>query len=276
MNAEDSDFLIDAALREDLPRGDITSENIIPQESISQALIMAKQPGVLAGIYIAGRVFKRVDSSISFDPFVEDGHAIQKEEKLARVKGCSTSILKAERTALNFLQRLSGVATETSLYVNALKGTKTKILDTRKTTPGWRSLEKYAVRMGGGENHRFSLSDMVLIKDNHLKICGGITKAVKQARSNIEPHILIEVETKNLEEAKEAFAIGVDRIMLDNMPLEEMRSCVDWISGRIPLEVSGNVTLKRIAELSRLGVDFISAGGLTHSSTSLDISMDFL
>ncbi|MEE8605135.1 MAG: carboxylating nicotinate-nucleotide diphosphorylase, partial [Candidatus Aminicenantaceae bacterium] len=197
-------------------------------------------------------------------------------DKIAALKGPSVSLLKGERTALNFLQRMSGIATTTRKFVNALDGEKTKILDTRKTTPGLRSLEKYAVRMGGGTNHRFSLSDMVMIKDNHIKIVGNISDAVLLARKKIKPGIKIEVETTNREEAEEALKCGADMVMLDNMSLNTMREVVKLLNGKVLVEVSGNINLSKASKIADLGVDFISVGALTHSYKSLDISMEFI
>jgi nicotinate-nucleotide pyrophosphorylase (carboxylating) len=201
---------------------------------------------------------------------------IGKGDKLAALKASSISLLKGERTALNFLQRMSGIATTTNKFVKALEGQKTKVLDTRKTTPGLRYLEKYAVRMGGGTNHRFSLSDMVMIKDNHIKIVGSITDAVLLARNRIKPGIKIEVETTDLVEAEEALRSGADIVMLDNMTIEKLKEAVQRLRGKVLMEVSGNVNLARISKIAELGVDFISVGALTHSYNSLDISMEFI
>jgi nicotinate-nucleotide pyrophosphorylase (carboxylating) len=206
---------------------------------------------------------------------MEDGGLFRKGNVLARLEGPSISLLKGERTALNFLQRMSGIATLTGKYVRAVGGGKTRILDTRKTTPGLRALEKYAVRMGGGQNHRFSLSDMVLVKDNHLALVGGIREAVRRARDHNKPGTIIEVEVKNFNEAREAVECGASLIMLDNMSFPVMKRVVGWVAGRVPVEVSGKVTLRRIAEISALGVDYISVGRLTHSFKSVDISLEF-
>ena len=270
------DRIIEAALKEDMPNGDITSESLIPAESISRAIFLAKEDGVLAGIDVAARVFWKIDPKIVFKKDVEDGSAIKAGDTLAQLEGSSISLLKGERTALNFLQRMSGIATLTQRFVRTLEGSKTKILDTRKTTPSLRTLEKYAVTMGGGTNHRLNLSDMVLIKDNHLKIVGSIAEAVKRARDRVGRGIKIEVETTSLEEVKEAVHAGADMIMLDNMAPDKMREVVRWVKGRVPLEASGNVTLSTLKEISASGVDFISVGELTHSYRSLDISLEFL
>jgi len=270
------DSLIETALKEDLPQGDITSESLVPPEAVSRALILSKAEGVLAGIYVAQRVFQKVDPSISFHIHVKDGRRIKKGDKLAALKGPSLSLLKGERTALNFLQRLSGIATVTNRYVNALAGTKAVIMDTRKTTPGWRYLEKYAVLMGGGVNHRMNLSEMVLIKDNHIKIVGGISDSIRIARKKVRAGVTIEVETQNLAEVKEAMESGADIIMLDNMSLRKMEEVVAWVKGRVPLEASGNITLAKARKIGRIGVDRLSVGALTHSPKSLDIHMKFI
>ncbi len=276
MKEEEIDSIIKRALEEDMPEGDITSESIIPSHSQSKAVFLAKEEGVLAGIDVAKRVFQLIDPSTAFDKMKEDGQTFHEEETLAQISGPAVSLLKGERIALNFLQRLSGIASATRRYVQAISGTKTKILDTRKTTPGLRILEKYAVRMGGGLNHRLNLSEMVLIKDNHLQIVGSITDAVKKAREKVDKGVKIEVETTTLEEAKEALQSRADMIMLDNMSLEEMREAVTWLKGRIPVEASGKVNLDYAKEIAALGVDYISVGSLTHSYRSMDISMEFL
>jgi nicotinate-nucleotide pyrophosphorylase (carboxylating) len=270
------DALIEAALKEDMPEGDITSENIIPADSVSRAFIVAKEEGVLAGIYVAERVFKKIDQRVNFESHRKDGQKIIRGDKIATLKGSSISLLKGERTALNFLQRMSGIATTTNRFVRALEGKKTKILDTRKTTPGLRFLEKYAVRMGGGMNHRLSLSDMAMIKDNHIKIVGNIPDAVLLARKKIKPGIKIEVETTDIEEAEQALRSGADIVMLDNMSLDKMRQVLKMLKGRVLVEVSGNVNVTRASKIADLGVDFISVGALTHSYKSLDISMEFI
>jgi nicotinate-nucleotide pyrophosphorylase (carboxylating) len=270
------DRIIEAALKEDMPDGDITSESLFPPESASKAILLSKEDGVLAGIDVAARVFWKIDSKVAFTKKTEDGSTICAGDTLARIEGPSISLLKGERTALNFLQRMSGIATLTQRFITSIEGFPAQILDTRKTTPSLRSLEKYAVKMGGGTNHRLNLSDMVLIKDNHLKIVGNISEAVQRAREKVGPDVKIEVETTTLEEVKEAIESGADMIMLDNMSLEGMRVAVDWVDGRVPLEASGNVNLSTIKEIASSGVDFISVGSLTHSYRSLDISMEFL
>jgi len=276
MKEDAADTLIEVALKEDMPQGDITSESIIPADSESEAIILAKEEGVLAGIDVAERVFHKIDPSVVFEKKLNDGQRFRNGQTLATIQGRSISLLKGERTALNFLQRMSGVATTTQNFVQALQGTKTKILDTRKTTPGLRSLEKYAVKMGGGGNHRFNLSEMVLIKDNHLRIVGSISQAVKSAKERIKPGVKVEVEATSLEEVQEAVQSGADMIMLDNMSKDAMKEVVKRVKGKVPLEVSGKVSLRRIKEIASLGVDFISVGSLTHSYKSVDISIEFL
>ena len=265
--------LIDLALAEDIGPGDVTSEAVLPPDLRLRAHIVAKQAGVVAGLPVAEAVFWRVDPSVRFTPRAEDGARVEAGTVLAEVEGPARSLLAAERTALNFLQHLSGIATLTRRFVDAVAGTRTVILDTRKTHPGHRALEKYAVRMGGGQNHRMGLYDMVLIKDNHIAAAGSITEAVRRARA-AHPDLPVEVEVKDLDELREALELPVDRIMLDNFDLEAIRAAVQMAAGRVPLEVSGGVTLERVAELAATGVDYISVGALTHSAPALDISMD--
>lgn len=269
------DTLIEMALNEDLPQGDITSESVIPPELVSEAFFLAKQKGVIAGMGVAERVFQKIDSSVVFQKHFEDGAEIKPGDRLADLRGPSISLLKGERTSLNFLQRMSGIATTTRAFVRALRGSRTKVLDTRKTTPGLRALEKYAVAVGGGANHRFSLSEMVLLKDNHLRLVGSLSEAVRRAKARVGAGTAIEVEVTNLDEAKDALTSGADRIMLDNMTPQEIRKVVAWVKGRVPLEVSGNIDLAMARQIAPLGVDYISVGELTHSYRSLDISMEF-
>jgi len=270
------DGIIRAALAEDMPGGDVTSESIIPPSAVSEAVLLAKEAGVLAGLTVARRVFELVDGRVTFQAKAEDGLPFRKGDILAHLKGPTIALLEGERTALNFLQRLCGIATATRRFVDAVSGTKARILDTRKTTPGLRRLEKYAVRMGGGQNHRMNLSDRALIKDNHLRHVGSITEAVRRARENVPSGVKVEVEVTSFEESQEALAVGADIVMLDNMALDEMKRVVDSYAGRTPIEVSGNVTLDRAREIAAIGVDFISVGGLTHSAKALDISLEFL
>lgn len=266
---------IEGALYEDMPEGDVTSESVIPPDARSEAFFLAKEDGVVAGLTIAARVFAKIDSSVISIERFKDGAAFRQGDKLARVKGPTIALLKGERTALNFLQHLSGVATATHRFVEAVAGTRTKILDTRKTTPGLRLLEKYAVRMGGGTNHRLGLSDMVLIKDNHIRSVGSVAEAVRRAQAQARPGLKIEVEAASLLQVREALAAGADWIMLDNMPIETMSQAVALVGGRVPLEASGNMTVDRVRSVAETGVDYISVGALTHSARAVDISMDF-
>jgi len=271
------DRLIALALEEDLgSAGDVTSQALVPADQQGRAELLAKEPLVLAGTDVARRVFQAVDPSIIVTFSALEGAALRDRQVFGAVTGPLRAILAGERTALNFLQRLSGVATHTARTVKALEGLPLKVLDTRKTTPGWRALEKAAVRAGGGTNHRVSLSDMVLIKDNHLRHVGSVAEAVRRARSRVRPGVRIEVEAANLLQVREALAAGADMIMLDNMPLETMRQAVGLAGGRVPLEASGNMTLDRVRSVAETGVDFISVGALTHSARAVDISLDFV
>ncbi|OGW34224.1 MAG: nicotinate-nucleotide diphosphorylase (carboxylating) [Nitrospirae bacterium GWC2_56_14] len=264
--------LIRQALAEDLGTGDITSEATIPAESTSEAVILAKQHLVLAGIDVAREVFRYLDPGIQFSPLAKDSDVIHAGTEIARLSGNTRALLAGERVALNLLQHMSGIATLTAAYVNKIKGLKAEILDTRKTLPGLRQLEKYAVRMGGGKNHRMGLYDMILIKDNHIKAAGSITKAMTSARKK-SGQLKIEVETGNLNEVREALASKADIIMLDNMPLDLMSEAVKIIKGQALVEASGNVTLETIRAIAETGVDYISSGSLTHSAPAADISM---
>lgn len=275
MDLKSVDDIIEAALKEDLPAGDVTSEALVPPDAVSKAVLLAKEEGTLAGIGLAWLVFAKIDPKIVFEVEVEDGRDFAPGTVLARLEGNSIALLKGERTALNFLQRLSGVATATRRFVKALEGTRTRVLDTRKTTPVLRALEKYAVQQGGGVNHRMSLSDMALIKDNHIAVVGGVGEAVRRAKAKVPAGIKVEVEVGDLAGAKEALEAGADMIMLDNMDLAAMKEVVDLVDGRVPLEVSGNVTLDRARAIAAIGVDYVSVGALTHSIRSVDISLEF-
>jgi nicotinate-nucleotide pyrophosphorylase (carboxylating) len=270
--------IIDIALDEDTGRGDVTSEALISPELNGKAKLLVKEKGVLAGIEVAQRVFERVDAAIRFDVLIKDGTAIKPGDIAATVDGSIGSILKAERTALNFLQRLSGIATLTAQYVAEVRGTDTKIYDTRKTTPGLRLLEKYAVRMGGGTNHRMSLGDAVLIKDNHIAAMRAMGMNLKtivaKARQNVPAGMTVEIEVTSIKEAEEAVKAGADIIMLDNMRPEDMRKAVLSVAGRAKLEASGKITLENIGKIALTGVDIISVGALTHSYKALDISLE--
>ncbi len=266
--------LIELALEEDIGTGDATSLSTLEPETLLEGRIVAKAPGVIAGLAVAESVFCHVDPAISFTAHVQDGQAVVAGELVAVVTGPGQSLLAAERTALNFLQRMSGIATQTRRLVGAVGTSNATVLDTRKTLPGYRILDKYAVRMGGGTNHRMSLYDMLLIKDNHIDASGGIAPAIRRARESY-PDLPIEVEVRDLAELQEALAADppLDRILLDNMTLPEMREAVALTADRVPLEASGNVTLERVSEIAATGVDYISVGSLTHSVTALDISM---
>jgi len=267
--------IIEKALAEDIGPGDVTSEATIPAGSTSAAEMLAKQDLVLAGLDVSLEVFHFLDSATQFTRFAQDGDRIKSGNVIARVSGSTRVLLAGERVALNLLQHMSGIATLTSKYVERLKGLKAQALDTRKTLPGLRQLEKYAVRMGGGTNHRFGLYDGVLIKDNHIKAGGSITKAIEGARRKAHHLLKIEVETKTLDEVREALAAKADIIMLDNMPLDMIREAVKLINGQAAVEASGNVTFETIREIGETGVDFISSGSLTHSAPAVDISMKF-
>jgi nicotinate-nucleotide pyrophosphorylase (carboxylating) len=264
--------LIERALAEDLGPGDVTSEATIPFDSVSVAVVLAKQDLVLAGIDVAVKVFHHLDTDIHFASFAKDGDGINAGMEIAKLSGNTRALLAGERVALNLLQHLSGIATLTAKYVEAIKGLKAEVLDTRKTLPGLRALEKYAVKTGGGKNHRMGLYDMILIKDNHIKAAGGIANAVERAKVRAGT-LKIEVETKNLDEVREALAAQADIIMLDNMPVDLMREAVTLIAGRALVEASGNVTLETIRLIAETGVDLISSGSLTHSAPAADISM---
>ena len=265
--------IIETALAEDIGSGDVTTMAIADKNDEGAVEIIAKENLVVAGILIAEAVFKTIDKKIEFKPFVTDGVTVRKGQVIAKVSGKLSTLLAGERVALNFLQRLSGIATLTLLFTDKIKGFNIKILDTRKTTPGLRILEKYAVRMGGGWSHRFGLCDGVLIKDNHIAAVGSVAEAVRRARDSAPKNMLIEVETKNLSEVKEALLAGADVIMLDNMKPAAMRQAVKIIGKAALVEASGGVNLKNVRAIAETGVDFISVGALTHSARAVDISM---
>lgn len=272
------DELIDLALNEDLCLGDITTDALVPPQIQGQASILVKGDGVLAGIEIAARVFQRVDPSLKVAILKQDGSRVKQRDIVLRIEGSLASILKAERTALNFASHLSGIATETARIVEAAAGSKALVLDTRKTLPGLRLLQKYAVRVGGGRNHRFNLGDGVLIKDNHLQALAlegeGLKEAVARARRYVSHTVKIQVEVETVEQALEALEAGADSILLDNMPPEEMRQVVDRVKGRIPLEASGGVRPENARAIAASGVDLMSSGYITHSVKALDLSLD--
>lgn len=274
MAGKQLDELIARCLEEDMGSGDITTNNIVPADAITQGIIHSKQVGVIAGLQVAERVFRQLDKNISFVCNVQDGDNIEVGTILAQVSGNARAILTGERVALNFLQRMSGVATKTAYLANKVKDYDLRLVDTRKTTPGLRLVEKYAVLMGGGYNHRFGLYDAVMIKDNHIKVAGGIASAVVAVRKQVSHMVKIEVEVENLAGVVEALAAKVDVIMLDNMDVREMNEAVELIGHRALVEASGNVTEDTIVAIAKTGVDIISVGALTHSAQSVDISLD--
>ena len=269
--------LLDLALAEDIGGGDITSALTVSAGRRAQGTILAKAPGVISGLEVAGEVFRRVDPATSFTSLVADGDTVVPMTPIAAIEGSARSLLAAERVALNLLQRLSGVATITARYVAAVRGTRARIVDTRKTTPGLRSLEKAAVRHGGGHNHRFGLTDGVLIKDNHLAAIGGtnrVTSAVSLARQGAPHTLRVEIEVTTLDELAQALEAGADSVLLDNMDVAALQEAVTLADGRALLEASGGVTLETVAAIAATGVDLISVGALTHSAPALDISLD--
>lgn len=263
------------ALEEDIGPGDATSNSIIPPEATMRGQIIAKENGVIAGLEVAGAVYQAVDPKITYQPQVSDGAQVENRQVIAALSGPARSLLTAERAALNFMGRMSGIATLTRQFVDAVTGTKAAILDTRKTAPGLRMADKWAVALGGGQNHRIGLYDMVLIKDNHIDFAGSISAAVERARAGA-PGLPIEVEARALDHVREALALGVERILLDNMTPEMMREAVQIAAGRAKLEASGNVSLATVRKIAETGVDMISIGALTHSAPVFDVSFDYL
>jgi nicotinate-nucleotide pyrophosphorylase (carboxylating) len=278
LSNEQIDSIIDLALAEDISHGDITSEGLIPPELQGKASILAKAEGIIAGGEAAKRVFLRVDPSLKVELLIQDGARVQPGDIIATIFGNVISILKAERVALNFLQRLSGIASHTAQFIAKTKGLKVKITDTRKTTPGLRLLEKYAVRIGGGQNHRFHLGDGILIKDNHLAALRALGMSLKdivaKAKQNAPKGVKVEVEVNTIQEALDAAEAGADIIMLDNMSPDEMRRVVNLMPSQVKTEASGGITLANIHAVAMTGVDFISVGALTHSAKALDISLE--
>jgi len=266
--------LIRAALAEDIGSGDITSRLTVPADRRSRALLIARSQGVLAGIDVCRQVFAAVDRSVSFQARLRDGSRFKKGKVLAVVSGRARSLLAAERTALNFVRRLSGIAALTRKFVDAVEGTGVTVLDTRKTTPGWRELEKYAVRCGGGRNHRTALYDMVLIKDNHVAAAGSIAAALEACQGRTR--LPVEVEARTLAEVREALDAGARCILLDNMTLARLRSAVRFCRGRAVIEASGGMTLKTVRRVALTGVDYVSVGAITHSAPAADLALDFL
>lgn len=271
---ERSTATIKLALNEDIQNGDITTTAIVGKDEICKGKLVAKESGIIAGLSLFEYVFKLLDGKgIDLTPNYVDGAEIKKGDTIAEFSGNMRTVLSGERTALNFLQRMSGVATKTREYVNLLKGTKTELLDTRKTLPGFRYIDKYTVAVGGGKNHRIGLFDMVLLKENHIKAAGSITNAVQMIREKYGSDYKIEVETRNILEIEEAIKSNVDIIMLDNMSIEEMERAVKLIDGNAKIEASGNITIKNIREVAETGVYYISVGAITHSVNALDISL---
>ncbi len=268
--------MLDIAFDEDIATGDITTNSIIAHSEMAVAELRMKADGVISGLAVAKRVFERLDKNIEWQPMAQDGDSVHRGQVILRIRAGYRTLLQGERLALNLMQRMSGIATETARYVAELRGTHTHLLDTRKTAPGLRICDKMAVRHGGGLNHRMGLHDMVLIKDNHIKAAGGITAAVQAVRRVTPVSIKIEVETTTLDEVREAADLLVDVIMLDNMDNETMAEAVSIIGGRCRTEASGNMNRERLSGVAAQGVDFISVGALTHSVTALDISMNFV
>jgi nicotinate-nucleotide pyrophosphorylase (carboxylating) len=267
------DRIIDVALAEDIHTGDITTLAMLPTPRRMRARLVAKEPLVVAGLAVARRVFAKLDPSTDFTPAFADGDRVEPGQVLARLEGDAAALLQGERVSLNLLQRMCGIATQTAAFVQELEGTQARVVDTRKTTPGLRVLEKYAVRVGGGTNHRTGLYDGVLIKENHIAAAGGIAEAVRRARAYIPHTLKIEVETETLDQVRQALEAGADIIMLDNMSLEQMSEAVALIAKRALVEASGGVNLSTIRAIAQTGVDIISVGALTHSVRAADISM---
>ncbi len=263
------------ALEEDIGTGDATTDAIVPPEATMRGQIIAKQDGIIAGLDVARAAYELLDSSVDFSAQLADGSRVTRGGILALVSGRTASLLTAERTALNFLGRMSGIATLTRQFVDAVAGTRAVILDTRKTAPGLRAVDKLAVKLGGGGNHRIGLYDMILIKDNHIDYAGGIEEAVRRARA-FDSGLPIEVETRTLDDVRVALGLGVERILLDNMSVEMMAEAVRLTNGRAKLEASGNVTLENVRAIAETGVDFISVGALTHSAKVFDVSFDYI
>jgi nicotinate-nucleotide pyrophosphorylase (carboxylating) len=271
------DDLIDIAIKEDIGDGDHTSLSCIPKNANGKAQLLVKEQGIIAGIELAERIFSKIDSTLKFKQLLNDGEFVKVGDIAFTIEGSSHSILQAERLVLNFMQRMSGIASNTNYYVKLLDGLKTKILDTRKTTPGLRLIEKWAVKIGGGLNHRMGLYDMIMIKDNHVDYAGGIAAAINSTQEYLKKtnkQLKIEVEARNLNELKEIIVIGgIHRIMLDNFSFEDMRTAVKLINGKYETEASGGITDKTIREYAECGVDFISVGALTHQINSIDLSL---
>jgi len=282
LDREKVDSLIEAAVREDVRDGDVTTELLFEKDVSCRAVVRSKQPGILAGLEVAGSVFEKLDKNFVWKKSRNDGDKLERNSEIVSITGSQRHILTGERLALNILQRLSGIATFTAKFVSAVEGTGVEIVDTRKTAPGLRELEKYAVRLGGGGNHRFGLYDGILIKDNHIKLAGGVTRAVRKAKRRARQSPLncerfqIEVEAKELSQVSEAVEAGADIVMLDNRSVGQMKEAVRLVGGRIKVEASGGITLETVKEVASTGVDIVSVGALTHSAPALDISLDMI
>ena len=275
LDTKQIDKVVLNALEEDMPYGDVTTDNLISDEDFTEAKFIAKADGVISGMPVAARVFELIDSRTSLEILKNDGECVQKGDIIAILRGPTAAVLKGERTALNLMQRMSGIATRTRVFTELVKDYPVSVADTRKTTPGLRYLEKYAVRCGGGRNHRYSLSDAVMLKDNHIAAGGGILSAVRKVRANIPHTVKIEVEVENMDMVRDAVESGADIIMLDNMNEAAMAEAVRYIAGRALVEASGDVTEVRICAIAETGVDIISIGRITHSVKALDISLRF-
>ena len=275
LDTKQIDKVVLNALEEDMPYGDVTTDNLISDEDFTEAKFIAKADGVISGMPVAARVFELIDSRTSLEILKNDGECVQKGDIIAILRGPTAAVLKGERTALNLMQRMSGIATRTRVFMELVMDYPVSVADTRKTTPGLRYLEKYAVRCGGGRNHRYSLSDAVMLKDNHIAAGGGILSAVRKVRANIPHTVKIEVEVENMDMVRDAVESGADIIMLDNMNEAAMAEAVRYIAGRALVEASGDVTEERICAIAETGVDIISIGRITHSVKALDISLRF-
>lgn len=277
MSPEDFADLVDRALREDLgDRGDITTKSVIPADATAEAVVVVRESGVVAGLSLGEYVFGVVDPTLTVDVLAVEGDRVEAGTVVARVAGPARSMLTAERTALNILGRVSGVATATAAYVDAVEGTGARISDTRKTLPGLRALDKYAVTAGGGINHRMGLYDAVMIKDNHIAAAGDIRRAVDAARAAVGPGVMVEVEVDTLDQLHEALETRADRVLLDNMSVEQLRQAVEVVAGAMVTEASGGVTLDTVRSIAETGVDIVSVGAITHSAPQLDIALDFV
>jgi nicotinate-nucleotide pyrophosphorylase (carboxylating) len=277
LNNEHLNHILDLAIQEDIGDGDHSSLASIPSRKKGKSRLLIKEPGILAGVEIARHIFQKIDHRLKTEVFIEDGTAVQKGDVAFRVEGRVHSILKAERLVLNVMQRMSGIATQTRRYVEKLEGLNTRVLDTRKTTPGLRLLEKKAVELGGGVNHRMGLYDMIMLKDNHVDFAGGINQAIRKTLKYLqkkEMSLKIEIEVRNLDEVQQVLDIGgIDRILLDNFSLEQTRKAVEMIEGMFETESSGGITLETIRDYAQCGVDYVSVGALTHHINSLDMSL---